>query len=770
MILVGQILRETMASKTQSTFAAGQRVGKFRIVREIGRGGMGVVYLAEDVNLARSVAIKVLHEGSAADAGFRQRAIQEARASAALQHPHIVRVNSFDEIDGRLLIEMEYADGGSISELMISGAMTPQRVALLAHQILQALARCHREGIVHRDIKPSNILLDGDGRALLSDFGLAKVLAASQQQAMLSTASSVVFVGTPRYAPPEAWDGAEPAPAWDIYSLGMVLYESLAGRAPYDALTPLALAKQIASTPVKPLREVTSSVSLPFATLVHEMLSTEPAQRPSDAVALLDRLGGIPELRECALTSITVMPRISTASRLRRIARKARNYVKALPAQRAFAFGIGFAVIAVTLAAIALRVEMGPGAGGPLVQPAAQASTLSSALQQNVIDPATFGSHARSGGKGAPVILSIYAHEAGESLDPGWIIFPSSVSGENEVLAMSPNAIWSLIMRNRDDRTIEFNGNWAENRKEGRIFRSGTVVGEVYWIEPNRSLSASLNFQSLDDGAHWTSTVSATTSSTCTTDTEFLNQFEEQPQLQSLLFNELVRRQAEWVHRVEQHLPLIVDSKLVLAYDSSAPEKIQVDGKIDEDVWSRDFYTPTGRIGFMNGYPQIVKPDFKALYCDTGVYFAFSANLVSSPAPAFRMTLARNIAFSSASQELIELEIETNGPMKLQRLRNGREIAMDETWRAASGFDGGRASVEIFIPGDYVTPAEPLRNERWRVAAIFTLDRREKPLCFWGYPEPSTLLHGGVVAFADQGRQLPSAATSARESTTGPAH
>lgn len=161
-----------------------------------------MVYLAEDVTLGREIALKVLDRSLTVDGGFEERFRQEARTIANLKHPGIIRIHSLEKIgdgpDATPAIDMEYVDGGSLENTRYT---LPQLLRYV-HDSLDALACCHASGIVHRDVKPSNILLATEGRAVLSDFGLAKLLADHHTTSVLSTSSAGLFVGTPRYAPP----------------------------------------------------------------------------------------------------------------------------------------------------------------------------------------------------------------------------------------------------------------------------------------------------------------------------------------------------------------------------------------------------------------------------------------------------------------------------------------------------------------------------------------------------------------------------------------
>ncbi|MBI3176596.1 MAG: serine/threonine protein kinase, partial [Chloroflexi bacterium] len=254
----------------------GATFGKYRILRVVGRGGMGLVYLAEDQDLCRQIALKVLHRGFAADEDFIHRFRQEARTIAGLKHPNIVPVHALDLIGDDLAIAMDFIEGGTLA----GSKLSLQEALRYLGDILEALAWCHDKGIVHRDVKPNNILISPLGNALLSDFGLAKLLADFHASSVVTWASSGLFVGTPMYAPPEAWEGAEPTAAWDLYSVGTVLFEAIAGRLPYDAQTPLALIKQMIERPAPRLAELAPDISPELGELVDGLLRPDPLARP----------------------------------------------------------------------------------------------------------------------------------------------------------------------------------------------------------------------------------------------------------------------------------------------------------------------------------------------------------------------------------------------------------------------------------------------------------------------------------------------------------
>ena len=262
-------------------------LGDYEIVREVGRGGMGVVYEARQQSLSRRVALKVLPFHAVENAELRWRFQREARAAARLDHPHIVPVYEVGEHDGCPYFSMRFVDGTTLLDRLADGPIEEQQAVAWLLPITQAIALAHREGVLHRDLKPSNILLNTEEQPLIADFGLAKTFqpgaAASYTQAM---------IGTPSYmAPEQASDsGGQVAATTDVYGLGAVLYHMLTGRPPFQAATAVDTLRQVTQQePVGP-RQLNAAISRDLETICLKCLAKEPSRRYATAMALAEDL------------------------------------------------------------------------------------------------------------------------------------------------------------------------------------------------------------------------------------------------------------------------------------------------------------------------------------------------------------------------------------------------------------------------------------------------------------------------------------------------
>ncbi len=261
---------------TTANLTAGARFGPYFIKEELGRGGMGVVFLAHDPRVKRDVALKVLRDQALASAEDAARFAAEARAAARLEHPGIVPVYDAGMEGGRQYFTMQYVPGKGLDVLLDDGALDPQRAAELVAQVAETLSYAHQQGIIHRDLKPGNILLAEDGRALLTDFGLAR-----DEQAEQHFSKTGEAMGTPAYMAPEQAKGERDriGPATDVYGLGATLYELLTFRPPFEGLSPFeVLAKVVRTEPVPP-RKLSGQIPEDIETVCLKALAKEPEAR-----------------------------------------------------------------------------------------------------------------------------------------------------------------------------------------------------------------------------------------------------------------------------------------------------------------------------------------------------------------------------------------------------------------------------------------------------------------------------------------------------------
>lgn len=263
-------------SASPEFFALQQAVaGRYSIVSEIGRGGMGIVFLARDVALDRPVAIKMLPVELAGDAGHRDRFVREARIAAGLSHPNIVPIHAVEAHPGVVFFVMSYVDGETLAARVARHGPLPVSDALrVIQETAWALGHAHAHGVVHRDMKPENILLErGSGRALVTDFGIAR------RDDTMESSGAQRIAGTPRYMSPEQGTGGTVDARADVYALGAVAHFALTGRAPYDAATAMAILRLHASAPIPDVRAPRPDVPATAADAITRCLAKDPVDR-----------------------------------------------------------------------------------------------------------------------------------------------------------------------------------------------------------------------------------------------------------------------------------------------------------------------------------------------------------------------------------------------------------------------------------------------------------------------------------------------------------
>ncbi|HVM04705.1 MAG TPA: serine/threonine-protein kinase [Acidimicrobiales bacterium] len=261
--------------------------GRYRLGPRLGRGGMAEVYEGHDERLDRAVAVKVLRPEMAADTGVRERFEAEARSAARLSHPNVVAVFDTGEDEGTPYLVMERLPGETLADRMAAGPVDQAWLRRVAGDVLGALGAAHAAGLVHRDVKPGNILLAADGSAKVADFGIAKSLELAGD-----LTGTGLLVGTPAYLAPERLEGRPATERSDLYALGVVLYEALAGTKPFVADTPVAMAQAVLHDVPPRLVDLRPDVEPDLAAAAERSMARDPSSRPASAREMARLLAG----------------------------------------------------------------------------------------------------------------------------------------------------------------------------------------------------------------------------------------------------------------------------------------------------------------------------------------------------------------------------------------------------------------------------------------------------------------------------------------------
>ncbi len=290
-------------------FAVGETVGPYRILEQLGQGGMATVYKAYHATLDRYVAIKVLHQAFLEDENFKARFLREARLVARLEHPNIVPVYDFSEHAGQPYLVMKFIEGETLKARMARGPLSAQEALDIVESVGAALSYAHRQGVLHRDVKPSNVILGREGNIYLADFGLARIAASS------ATLTSDMIIGTPQYiAPEQAMGKKDLDERTDIYSFGVMLYEIAVGRVPFSADTPFAIIHDHIYSPLPLPREVNPNVPENLERVLLKALAKEREDRYATVAELVDAFrtawveSGIPDHPETLALAREALP------------------------------------------------------------------------------------------------------------------------------------------------------------------------------------------------------------------------------------------------------------------------------------------------------------------------------------------------------------------------------------------------------------------------------------------------------------------------------
>src|SRR6202165_2827935 len=268
---------------------------RYQLQEPIGRGGMATIYRGRDKRMERVVAIKVLRDIYSTDPKFVTRFQREAKAASALQHPNIVQVYDYGQTDGNYFIVMELIEGTDLRHYLRSrkgNVLDNERAIIIAHDVALGLGAAHRRGIVHRDVKPQNVLVGRDGSIKLTDFGIASVYKDINAERLTTTGMTL---GTVQYYAPEQAQGEIVSPAADVYALGIVMYEMLTGRTPFDGDTPVAVAMQHIQDPPVPPSQLNPNIPPALEEIILRCLEKIPEMRLRDGSSLARALEALGE-------------------------------------------------------------------------------------------------------------------------------------------------------------------------------------------------------------------------------------------------------------------------------------------------------------------------------------------------------------------------------------------------------------------------------------------------------------------------------------------
>jgi len=707
----------------------GAGFGKYRILRLIGRGGMGVVYLAEDQTLGREVALKVLDRSVTASGDFAARFRVEARTIAGLEHPFIIRIHALEQIDEELAIDMEFVSGGSVADAEKAGPI-PATLALgHLRDTLLALACCHEEGIIHRDVKPSNLLIRGDGHVVLSDFGLAKLLAEYQTESIAQRTSSGLFLGTPRYAPPEAWDGQPPTPAWDVFSTGMVLYEAIAGATPYSADTPLSLMKEMIEKRIPPLSEVVEGVSPELSELAADMLARVPEDRPPDAGEVLARLSTLPELSADQADDVARTQAHGHSAyqrRLRRLRARAwwRGWGEALRRMARPAFR-GVAVVAVLAVVLAGLWSAFSWSSRGVPSPAPPATDEGYRIFDTI----------------EPVAQTLWPNH--------WIMTRLPDNNGWDVIAAASARLWRLqATPQATGAGLVFEGSWAEyTDTSARVFRYGTLSGNGRWLRPNEEMAATLTFTSLQDGSQSTQALILRTAANPITLAEYARRLEGSDHAQALIYKELIPRNQAWAEEVESRYLCAVSRRVTVPRRAGGVPEI--DGNLDDPCW-HDFIEAAGAApGMAVTGEGDARATIRLRYDDDALYLAVAVRPIPVQ-PRLIITVLPRFGVPVAMSTRWAVRAEGGRVIAAQRLVADRSVPWSCDWTLADQREEDRWTAEARIPFAGIDERRsPRQGDRWRLNCQVTREEAgaEVTVATWGNADPLRAEHGLILVF-----------------------
>jgi len=703
---------------------------KYHVIRELGRGGMGVVYLAEDRQLRRRVALKVLYDYLNRDKSFVERFQEEACSVSTLHHPNIVCVHGLDRTGEIVAIDMEFVEGVSLDQVTV---ITPHIAAAIARDVLGGLAACHQIGVVHRDIKPSNILVNQMGQAKITDFGLATAYVSHIEATMPGSTSSGFYMGTPRYMPIQAWEGNDPEPFWDLYSFGVVLHELVSGRSAFPGANPIEVMRKQLTESLPSLQSIDSNVSPEFSQLVDFLLSASRDRADEvSAVNALERLRKTPEYRALnEVDSVTTVALPPAALKKRKPVRKNRAtypWHRALPA-------LGLALI-IALAIYAVTLFSPDGDVEPTTAPVAISEPVPAAAVPLANDATTrfFNVSAINSDQRVPVTWMVDVDEAGRPL---------------RFVALFPRELWSFTVGDEvsgNRRSIQ--GFWGGGLPgANRTGQHGTLDGSLVWEPGDSRIAAHVTRVRHRDNTATDFSFVGQLKDVPYDRSAFIRELEANSLLQGLLYRELLARALPWAVEVEAMMPALPGARALVPFVS---ETITTDGLLEEAQWLEPQFNASGRIGELSTATSPGDPKLLVRWSENGLHLGvFAPNCGASPRFEIGILPAPDVFAMESGRFFVNLS--ESDRIESRYVEASRERPWTCDWQGQVASVSGGANVELLIPiASLKENAEPQKGKRWRLNARLTStgdDGSRKTDVVWGASEFEELEHGALLVF-----------------------
>lgn len=697
---------------------------KYQVIRELGRGGMGVVYLAEDRQLRRQVALKVLYDYLNRDRAFVERFQEEACSVSTLHHPNIVCVHGLERAGDTVAIDMELVEGASLDQL---APVTTHLAASIARDVLGGLAACHQIGVVHRDIKPSNILLNQVGQAKITDFGLATAYATHMETTLPKGGSSGFYMGTPRYMPIQAWEGGSPEPFWDLYSFGVVLHELISGRPAFKGDNPIAVMRRQLVETLPRLDEINKGVSPEFARLVDSLLdSCRDGATELTATGAMERLRNTPEYQELkesdSAQTITLPARRLVATRPRSGADLAGRWTALA------AIGVLAAAALGTVAVYRTLQEPAP--------PEVPAAPDSSILPQAVL-------------RGPYSFFEVTAINKDDLGVGSWMVECDSSGQPKRITGFLPLELWSIDVGPRGDggrHTLK--GSWGGCLSSSNsTSRYGTLMGHMVWEPEAGRFSLSVERTRSHDNFPEEIGLVGRLKDSAYDKAAFLRELESNIALQALLYRELLPRTLPWAVELEARFPAFANGRATVPYTDQA---LTLDGKLIEPLWKETRFNAGGRIGELaaqsstGAHPLIIRWDSDALYLGARAEGG-------GPTTRFELGLLPALELSPTLSGRFYASLGAGGVESSRYVVNAREQSWQCDWEGALTVQEGEVQVELRIPLQFLEESARIEaGKRWRINARITAsapDGSRRTVAVWGGAAHEELEHGALLEF-----------------------